>query len=106
MPLYYSLPVYPNYATQQYLIRSLSTIFAAAFTLLFVFVPLIYSYYKPRDDEDDFIEDHPMDGDRRTGFSRIPSISALSHVAMRNSAMTTDGNANHADNRASNGGNQ
>jgi len=80
MPLYYSLPVYPNFATQQYLIRSLSTTFAAMFTLLFIFVPLIYSFYKRPDEEDDYSEEHPVDGNQRTGFSRIRSISAFSQL--------------------------
>lgn len=51
LPLYYSLPQYPNYSLQQFLVRSLSSTFATYFTLLFIFAPLIYSFYSD-DDED------------------------------------------------------
>lgn len=51
LPLYYALPEYPNYSLQQYLVRSLSTTFAAFFTVLFVFAPLVYSFYSEDDDE-------------------------------------------------------
>lgn len=51
MPLYYSLPEYPNYSLQQFLVRSLSSTFATYFTLLFIFAPLVYSFYSDDDDE-------------------------------------------------------
>ncbi len=51
LPLYYALPEYPNYSLQQFLVRSLSSTFAAFFTVLFVFCPLVYSFYSEDDDE-------------------------------------------------------
>ena len=60
LPLYYALPEYPNYSLQQFLVRSLSTSFAAFFTVLFVFSPLVYSFYSENDDE--FEEDPALAG--------------------------------------------
>ncbi len=52
LPLYYSLPQYPNYSLQQFLVRSLSSTFATYFTLLFIFAPLVYSFYSDDDDDE------------------------------------------------------
>ena len=57
-PIYYSLPVYPNYALQQFLVRSLSSTFATYFVLLFIFVPLVYSFYSD-DDSNSYITNNP-----------------------------------------------
>lgn len=53
LAIYYSFPEYPNYSMQQYLMRSISTTFAAYFTLALIFIPLIYTFYVTDDDEDD-----------------------------------------------------
>ena len=52
LPLYYSLPQYPNYSLQQFLVRSLSSVFATYFTLLFIFAPLVYSFYADSSEEE------------------------------------------------------
>lgn len=57
LPLYYSLPQYPNYSLQQFLVRSLSSTFANYFTLLFIFAPLVYSFYS--DDDEEIVGNRP-----------------------------------------------
>lgn len=58
LPLYYALPQYPNYTLQQFLIRSLSSTFASFFAVLFIFTPLVYSFYSD-DDEDSLVGNDP-----------------------------------------------